>query len=72
MEPSKLLAYLTQTGWSESPMFANHYVKSGTNGIVAFDTGSNEAFIVESIGGIPCSRISSVEQFEQDLAHLQQ
>lgn len=71
MELSELLRYLNRTGWSESPQFANHYVRDETKGIVAIDPTANQAFIVERVGEIPWSRIAGVEQFEQDLAHLQ-
>lgn len=71
MELSELVEYLSRTGWSESQQFDDHYIRDETTGIVAIDREANQAFIVERAGDIPWSRISDVEQFEQDLAHLQ-
>ncbi len=71
MELADLISYLHRTGWTESPQFVNHYVKNGTKGIVAIDSGSNAAYIVETVGSVPWSRITNIGQFELDLAHLQ-
>lgn len=71
MELSELLVYLKQNGWKESSKFKNHYLKDNTKGLVAVDTGTNEAFIVERVADFPWARISDIKQFERDLAHLQ-
>lgn len=67
---ANFIEYLKRTGWTEST-FNNHYVRNDTVGFVAIDHVANEAYIVEGVGHVPWSRISSSEQFEQDLAHLQ-
>ncbi|KOO05785.1 MULTISPECIES: hypothetical protein [Vibrio] len=71
MEIETLLTYLTKNGWKESTSFADHFSKENTNGFVAIDKAANEAYIIEQVGGIPWSRITNIEQFEQDLGHLQ-
>lgn len=70
MNISDLKIYLHATGWSESSIVANHYIKENTQGLVAFDYSSGQAFIVEKVGDFPWSKISEIEQFERDLHQL--
>ncbi|MEI8659302.1 hypothetical protein [Vibrio sp. Hal054] len=71
MNLADLKEYLIENGWSEMPSFADHFAKESTKGIVAIDFVANQAFTLEYVGSIPWCLISSIEQFECDLAHLQ-
>lgn len=70
MSTQDLIAHLISTGWTESTVDC-HYIRKNTKGLVAIDSATDEAFIVEFVGSIPWARAASIEQFERDLASLQ-
>lgn len=68
MNIESFIKYLLSQGWTEAKL-PNHYSKDNIVGLVAIQQPN--IYIIERYGVAPWSRITSIEQFEQDLAHLQ-